>query len=201
MRVERKVTLRLRYYGTEAYLYLVDIKPRGSVRQHMIESQSSDGEHVGRVIVDFNAEGRVLGVEFTRADNLLPANILEALAAGGDKEELVVARPRQIWAVGIWESLLELRARIAESVERVYGAGSVTQNEQLTIMLVEWFKQPVRLNMLLDEEQKLLTIELQEGVDRVSVQFLRLFYADVVRRCADRIGGITTKTNIQDGDD
>lgn len=199
--MERKLTLRLRYTGTEAYLYLTDIKPGGSVRQRIIESQSSDGEHAGRVIVDFDAEGRVLGVEFTRADNLLPEKILDALDAESDEEELSVARPRQIWAAGSTESVIELRAQVEESVERVYGAGSVNHHEQETIMLVEWLKQPIRLNMRLDEKTKILTIELHEDGDRVSVQLLRLFYADVVRRCADRIGGVATSTNIHDGDD
>lgn len=182
-------------------MYLTDIKPKGSARQHIIESQSSDGEHVGRVIIDFDAEGRVLGVEFTRADNLLPKKILDALDADSDEEELSVARPRQIWAAGRTGSVIKLRARVEESVERVYGAGSVSHHAQETIMLVEWLKQPIRLNMRLDEQTKILTIELHEDADRVSVQLLRLFYADVVRRCADRIGGVATSTNIRDGDD
>lgn len=190
----------MRYTGTEAYLYLADARPRSSVRQRIIESESSNGEHIGRVIVDFSSEGRVLGIEFTRADNLLPSTILKALA-NDDGEEPVERRPRQIWAVGIWESLLELRARIADSVERVYGAGSVTQEKQHTTLRVEWFKHPVRLNMSLDQDRKVLTIDLEEGLDRVSVHFLRLFHADVVRHCADRIGGVTTKTNISEGDD
>jgi uncharacterized protein YuzE len=68
-----RVTLRLTW-DSEAgagYLHLTDIRPGEAVSQRAVENPV---EGVGEVVLDFDWEGRLLGVEFLD-DRLLPPGL------------------------------------------------------------------------------------------------------------------------------
>jgi len=66
--------MRVTYDGTgdSAYVYLVPIGPGEAVEQRTVEGPR------GTIILDFNKEGRLLGIEvFEGARDALPAELLE----------------------------------------------------------------------------------------------------------------------------
>lgn len=60
-----------------AYIYLRDIKPGEAVRQVAIENCT--------IILDFDKDGKTLGIEFLNATARLPAEVLAQAVAPGKK--------------------------------------------------------------------------------------------------------------------
>jgi uncharacterized protein YuzE len=59
--------------GDAAYLYLRRIEPGGAVRQEIV-----GGVAEGNVILDFDADGRLVGIEVLDASRFLPAGVVAA---------------------------------------------------------------------------------------------------------------------------
>jgi uncharacterized protein YuzE len=65
--------LKVRYDlgGDAAYIYLRAIEPGGAVHQEIV-----GGAGKGNVILDFDREGRLIGIEVLDASTLLPAAVI-----------------------------------------------------------------------------------------------------------------------------
>lgn len=76
--------LRVRYSraGDAAYIYLRPIEPGGAVRQEIV-----DGVAEGNVILDFDRDGRLVGIEVLDASRFLPADLLAAADSIDDEVE------------------------------------------------------------------------------------------------------------------
>ena len=57
-----------------AYLYLKPIRPGESARQHVVEDEATPA---GDVILDFDEDDRLIGIEFLTASKQLPPELLE----------------------------------------------------------------------------------------------------------------------------
>lgn len=55
------------------YIYLTAIRPGEAIKQHVCDEPDAKGD----VILDFDAEGRLLGIEVLHASKALPAELLE----------------------------------------------------------------------------------------------------------------------------
>lgn len=69
--------MRITYdrYVDAAYIYLRDIEPGGSA--NTLEVEDPDHHTKGTVILDFDREGRLIGIEVLGASRALPKVILE----------------------------------------------------------------------------------------------------------------------------
>jgi uncharacterized protein YuzE len=67
--------LRVEYSRAEdaAYIYLRTVEPGGAVRQEIV-----GGAAEGNVILDFDADGRLVGIEVLDASRFLPTNVIAA---------------------------------------------------------------------------------------------------------------------------
>ena len=68
----------------EAYIYLFDSAKgyRGvSKRQAVVEARDPDGNQTGTIILDFDSEGRLIGIEALEAASVLSRELLEQFFA------------------------------------------------------------------------------------------------------------------------
>jgi uncharacterized protein YuzE len=56
-----------------AYIYLRPIEPGGAVRQETVT-----GVAEGNVLLDFDRDGRLIGIEILEASRFLPVNVIAA---------------------------------------------------------------------------------------------------------------------------
>lgn len=64
--------------GGEAYIYLAETIGRGeSKRQVEIPALGADGVRQGTFILDFDKDGRLLGIEVLSASYVLPRSLME----------------------------------------------------------------------------------------------------------------------------
>ncbi len=66
--------MRFTYDGEAdaAYIYLVDIPPGGAKKTYVCDAEEVDG----MINLDFDAEGRLLGIEVLNASRKLPRGLL-----------------------------------------------------------------------------------------------------------------------------
>jgi uncharacterized protein YuzE len=65
-----------------AFLYLRPVEPGGAVRQEIV-----GGVAEGNVILDFDADGRLVGIEVLDASRYLPGAVIAAADSIDEKDE------------------------------------------------------------------------------------------------------------------
>ncbi|MGH9550895.1 MAG: DUF2283 domain-containing protein [Terriglobales bacterium] len=78
--LEKEVTLKMTYVGGCAYLYLTEIKKGGVASTQTVRAKKASGELGPMVNLDFDNDGRLLGIEVI-SDNALPVDLLSKLKA------------------------------------------------------------------------------------------------------------------------
>lgn len=82
--MHKNVTLKMTYekpsqpdLGGEAYIYLAEtISPAEAKKQVQVPAISTDGMQRGTLILDFDKDGRLLGIEALSAAFILPPSLI-----------------------------------------------------------------------------------------------------------------------------
>ncbi|HEY9775874.1 MAG TPA: DUF2283 domain-containing protein [Planktothrix sp.] len=76
--LHKEIKLKMTYSGGCSYLYLTEIGKGGVASTQTVRPKMDSGEHGHMINLDFDKDGRLLGIELI-ADDALPIDLLRKL--------------------------------------------------------------------------------------------------------------------------